>query len=126
MAKKTAAKKKTKKSKVKKVKGITQFKLWCVKNSITQVELRKQTELSIGCIHATWHDGRASKSTIKLIALTLGKDENEIQSMISNFVENDASKKVKIKSVKKRLKSLETIVKDSKNETNDAAEKTAQ
>ncbi len=56
----------------------------------------------------------------------VGKDENEIQSMISNFVENDASKKVKIKSVKKRLKSLETIVKDSKNETNDAAEKTAQ
>lgn len=88
----TAAKSKKKKKNNKKSIGskkITNFKLYCVKNNITQVKLRELTELSIGCIHATWHDGHASNSTIKLISLVLKMTEKSIRELITTFVVSD-------------------------------------
>src|SRR3954462_15688221 len=63
-------------------KHVTKFKIWCIENGITQVKICEDTKLSIGCIHATWNDGKANDSTIKLIAMVYNLDEVKLKKMI--------------------------------------------
>ena len=89
MSKKTAAVK-NKKKKKHPVTSMTNFQQWCIVNDITQVFMREETRLSIGCIHNTWHVGKASDSTIRLLFLVYGKKygitEEEIKNKIYTFV----------------------------------------
>jgi hypothetical protein len=77
------------KSDFKNEKKTTKFMLWCIKNKITQRKLRKDTNLSIGTIQATWYKGRANASTIKLISLVYNLDEEKVKKMISEFDETN-------------------------------------
>ena len=88
--KKTTATKKVKKDSEKKTKKghATKFKFWCLKEGITQVQIRDETKLSIGCIHATWNEGKATDSTIKLISLVYNLDEQKLKNMINTFEKN--------------------------------------
>jgi hypothetical protein len=89
MSKKTAAKIKKKKSPTSNT-SMTNFQQWCIVNNVTQVSMREETMLSIGCIHNTWHIGKASDSTIRLLFLVYGKKygitEQEIKNKIYTFV----------------------------------------
>ena len=105
---KTQKAKKERKLKHKKKSGITQFKTWCIQRKLTQIVIRKETKLSIGCIHATWTTGKATDSTIKLIALVFGKqfniNEAKLKQLISTFEVFEQSKseepEVKVKLTK--------------------------
>lgn len=89
--KKVSKKKVQKKDATKDNKAITstQFKAWCFKNSISQVKLREDTKLSIGCIHGLWNMGKATASTIKLVALVYGLDEEKLKKKITTFEKVD-------------------------------------
>lgn len=80
--------------KIDKEQKATKFKIWCMKQSITQVDIRKATKLSIGCIHATWNEGKASDSTIKLISLLYDIEESKLKKLIKTF-----EKKVYVKKI---------------------------
>ncbi len=71
----------------------TKFKKWCIKNGIQQLDIRKKTKLSIGCIHSTWNDGKATGSTIKLISLVYNINEAKLKKMITTFVKSKDEKK---------------------------------
>jgi len=75
-----------KKSKPKKNENATQFKVWCITIGIEQKDIRRDTKLSIGCIHSTWNLGKASPSTIKLLSLVYKMDETKLKRMINTFV----------------------------------------
>jgi hypothetical protein len=81
--------KKINKSDFQNQKKTTKFMLWCIKNNITQRRLRKDTNLSIGTIQATWYKGSANASTIKLISLVYNLDEEKVKKMISEFDETN-------------------------------------
>lgn len=67
----------------------TKFKIWCIKEGITQVQIQNETKLSIGCIHSTWNEGKANDSTIKLISLVYNLDEVKLKNMITTFEHNN-------------------------------------
>jgi len=90
--KKTPKKKSAKKiTKTISINNATKFKIWCIKEGITQVQIRVDTKLSIGCIHATWNEGKATDSTIKLISLVYNLDESKLKKMITTFEHNDGN-----------------------------------
>lgn len=66
-------------------KKITRFKIWCMKNGITQRQIHRDTLLSIGTIQSMWMKGNANGSTIKLISLVYNLDENEAKNLITTF-----------------------------------------
>lgn len=72
----------------------TQFKIWCIDNSIQQEQIRNDTHLSIGCIHSTWNLGKASPSTIKLLSLVYKIDEKLLKKMITTFVNKKNKKNI--------------------------------
>lgn len=91
-AKKTAVKKVKKKDSVeaafdtkKELQGVTKFKIWCIKQNLTQRKIRKDTELSIGTIHSTWYKGNANASVVKLLSLVYKIDETKVKKMIQTF-----------------------------------------
>jgi hypothetical protein len=88
---KKGAKKTSKKSTNNNSNNATKFKIWCIKEGITQVQIRTDTKLSIGCIHATWNEGKATDSTIKLISLVYNLDEAKLKKMITTFEHNDVN-----------------------------------
>jgi hypothetical protein len=73
----------------------TQFKMWCIDNGIEQKDIRRDTKLSIGCIHSTWNLGKATPSTVKLISLVYKLNEKELNDMIHTFVAKKKKKRVK-------------------------------
>ena len=85
-------KKEKKERKERKPRKVTEFRIFCKENRIYQEEIREKTKLSIGCIHSMWNDGKATRSTIKLLYLTFGKkyelEEENIEQMIKTFAEN--------------------------------------
>lgn len=70
----------------KKKKKVTEFKLWCIKNQITQRKMAKDTELSVGCVHGMFNHGKANKSVIKLVSLVYKIDEPELKRMLTSIV----------------------------------------
>jgi hypothetical protein len=68
----------------------TKFKIWCIKEGITQVQIQNDTKLSIGCIHSTWNEGKATDSTIKLISLVYNLDEAKLKNMMTTFEYNNS------------------------------------
>jgi len=91
-SKKTPKKKSAKKkSATKKNNNATKFKIWCIKEGITQVRIQLDTKLSIGCIHSTWNEGKANDSTIKLISLVYNIDEVKLKKMITTFEQNSGN-----------------------------------
>lgn len=89
MAKGVTAKKAKKKVSVEprtnEVQKITKFNIWCRKNKLTQRQIRKDTELSIGTIHSTWYKGTANASVVKLLSLVYKIDEAKVEKMIKTF-----------------------------------------
>lgn len=92
MAKKVTAKKakknvsvETEVKKKKKIQGVTKFKIWCIKQNLTQRQIRKDTELSIGTIHSTWYKGTANASVVKLLSLVYKIEEKKVEKMIQTF-----------------------------------------
>ncbi len=77
---------KSKKSKKNLESNATEFKIWCIKNNIEMKNIRNDTKLSIGCIHALWNVGKASPSTIKLLSLVYDINESKLTKMITTFV----------------------------------------
>ncbi len=67
----------------------TLFKIWCIKNNVSQVKIAEDTKLSVGCVHTMWNDGKATASTIKLLSLVYGIEEKKLKHMINTFVKND-------------------------------------
>ncbi|MEM4271261.1 MAG: hypothetical protein QXO70_04175 [Candidatus Pacearchaeota archaeon] len=63
----------------------TKFMLWCIKHNITQRQIKRDTNLSIGTIHSMWYKGKANASNIKLIALVYSLDEDKVSKMIHEF-----------------------------------------
>lgn len=63
----------------------TKFKMWCVKHNLTQRQIKRDTNLSIGTIHSMWHKGTANASSIKLLSLVYGLDEQKLIKMIQEF-----------------------------------------
>jgi len=63
----------------------TKFMLWCIKHNITQRQIKRDTNLSIGTIHSMWYKGKANASSIKLIALVYSLDEEKVKKMIRQF-----------------------------------------
>ena len=90
----TTAKQKKQKKQKNSVRNATQFKLWCIGKGITQKKIHKDTKLSIGCIHATWTDGKAAESTIKLISLVYKINEAELTEMINTITTVKVSSKL--------------------------------
>lgn len=77
---------KTKKSKKNLESNATEFKIWCIRNGIEMKDIRRDTKLSIGCIHSTWNLGKATESTIKLLSLVYDINEKKLSKMIKTFV----------------------------------------
>jgi hypothetical protein len=88
---KKTPKKKSAKKKISSSNNATKFKIWCIKEGITQVQIQNDTKLSIGCIHSTWNEGKANDSTIKLISLVYNLDEPKLKKMITTFEHNDGN-----------------------------------
>jgi hypothetical protein len=84
--KKVKVKKKAKINKKNFEKNATEFKIWCIKNKIEMQDIRRDTKLSIGCIHGLWNVGKANESTIKLISLVYKINEKELNGMVTTFV----------------------------------------
>ena len=89
---KSKVKKRTKVNKKFLEKNATEFKIWCIKNKIEMQHIRRDTKLSIGCIHALWNVGKANESTIKLLSLVYKINEKEVSDMVTTFVSK--SKKI--------------------------------
>lgn len=79
----------TKKKSKKNIKKSTKFKIWCIKQGITQRQIHKDTCLSIGTIHSMWHKGKANASSIKLISLVYKLTDDSTKKMISLFEDID-------------------------------------
>lgn len=92
---------KLKKSKKNLESNATEFKIWCIKNGIEMKDIRRDTKLSIGCIHSTWNLGKASESTIKLLSLVYDLPESKLSRMITTFVSRNDKKN---KSVAEKIK----------------------
>jgi len=88
--KKIVKKKAAKKTPLVNNNNATKFKIWCIKEGITQVQIQNDTKLSIGCIHSTWNEGKANDSTIKLISLVYNLDEAKLKNMITTFEHNNS------------------------------------
>jgi hypothetical protein len=74
-----------KKRTAKKINRITRFKIWCVKRNLTQRQIRKDTNLSIGTIHSMWYKGKANESNMKLISLVYKIEEEKLKRLITEF-----------------------------------------
>jgi hypothetical protein len=81
--------KQTASKKVKKAKSVTKFRVWCLQKGITQKDIREKTELSIGCLHGAWREGKSTKSTINKISSAFGIDKDLLTKMIKEFVTFD-------------------------------------
>ncbi len=77
---------KSKKSKKNLESNATEFKIWCIRNGMEMKDIRRDTKLSIGCIHSTWNLGKANESTIKLLSLVYDINEKKLAKMITTFV----------------------------------------
>jgi hypothetical protein len=86
---------KSKKSKKNLESNATEFKIWCIRSGIEMKDIRRDTKLSIGCIHALWNVGKASESTIKLLSLVYDINENKLKRMITTFVNKKTKTKTK-------------------------------
>lgn len=73
----------------------TEFKIWCVDNGIEMKDIRRDTKLSIGCVHGLWNVGKASPSTIKLLSLVYDIDESKLSKMVMTFVNKNNNSKIK-------------------------------
>lgn len=73
------------KEKVVRTQKPTEFKMWCVKEGLTQRQIKKDAKLSIGTIHAMWYKGSANEANIKLLSLVYKIDEQKLQKMIKKF-----------------------------------------
>lgn len=62
----------------------TEFALWLFQNDITQSELARRTQLSLGCIHKLVKHGIASKATLNLVSHELNIDLDELKEMVDN------------------------------------------
>lgn len=63
----------------------TKFRIWCMKKGLTQRQIKKDTNLAIGTIHAMWYKGNANSSSIKLLSLVYKIDEQKLSNMIHEF-----------------------------------------
>lgn len=68
------------------VRKMSYFKVWCAEKGILQKDIRRDTKLSIGCIHSLWNEGKASESTIKLLSLVYNLKEEKIKEMVNKLV----------------------------------------
>lgn len=83
--KKKAATKKQQKVKMPEETQVTKFKMWCVKNDLTQRQIKRDTKLSIGTIHSMWYKGSANAANIKLLSVIYKIDEVKLTKMIQEF-----------------------------------------
>jgi hypothetical protein len=65
----------------------TKFRLYCLKNGISQEDIMDETFLSKGCVHGMWNNGKSSTKSIKLVSLVFNIDEENLREMMTEFVD---------------------------------------
>lgn len=84
----------------------TVFKIWCTNKGITQKSMRQTTNLSLGCVHNMWMDGRASDSTITLLSFAYNVAEEDLKLMITSWATDSKETNAILKNVKPREKEV--------------------
>lgn len=73
------------KNKVPTPKKITKFCSWCKLNDLSQRQIMRDTDISIGCIGAMWYKGTTTLANIRLISMVYKLDRQKLIKMVREF-----------------------------------------
>jgi hypothetical protein len=66
-------------------KDITKFCSWCRINGLSQRQIMRDTDISIGCIGAMWYKGTTTLANIRLISMVYKLDRQKLIKMVREF-----------------------------------------